>query len=604
MRGALATPDGSPPHWLRYARMGCGAVVLAVAISVIAGWFAGATGLTSYGGHNDMRPGGALLAGLAGVTLLINPEPLEPRSRTATVLVGILMLGGILGLLQALFGVSFGASWLFSAHPRAGEALYASPQSSLEMVFFAVAQLGPKTRRFSWIRGIAMVLFLVIALTFSVALVFGAEDLVEQGGQPGINRPGSVVMMTLSVGLTVVKARSSPMRWMWHPTLTGTLVRRLLPSMAVLPMALTCMTVIGQRLGWFDIELGIALLTVLITAVGVSIVAITAAVVHRAERRANGAAEYSQALLNSAPDATIVVDDKGAIRYANERTRTLLGYDPSELIGQPVELLVPDRIRPRHPRLRNVYSAAPTLRSMGAGLELTARHRDGREIPVEISLGPVHTDDGTIQVAALRDVTEKRAAQRALREAQERYRLLAEQDELTGLSNRRRFEADMESHLGLDGPSTGALLFIDLDHFKTVNDTLGHPAGDQLLILVAGAMAEVLPEHALIARRGGDEFLVLLREGSGAEAERHARALVATVPQVARQFDSTATRVSASAGIAVFDEFAPHERRCATAMNRADLALYAAKAAGRNQTHRWTPSDVPSPGTFGRPSTL
>lgn len=121
-------------------------------------------------------------------------------------------------------------------------------------------------------------------------------------------------------------------------------------------------------------------------------------------------------LLEYAPDATVIVDDVGRIRIVNAQTERLFGYYREELIGNPVEMLVPPRLRGRHVDQRDSYAADPHVRPMGVGLELFGLRKDGSEFPVEISLSPVITRDGTFVASAIRDVTERKAFERRLQE--------------------------------------------------------------------------------------------------------------------------------------------------------------------------------------------
>ncbi|HEY5789106.1 MAG TPA: ATP-binding protein [Gammaproteobacteria bacterium] len=127
---------------------------------------------------------------------------------------------------------------------------------------------------------------------------------------------------------------------------------------------------------------------------------------------------YTQ-FLESVPDAMLVVGHDGVIRAANSRVTELLYYTPAELVGRPVECLLPERLRSYHVAHRRTFAANPHARTMGTGMELLALSRDGREIPVEISLSPIETREGSLVAAALRDTTARVTAERALRQAKE-----------------------------------------------------------------------------------------------------------------------------------------------------------------------------------------
>ncbi|HEY6923529.1 MAG TPA: PAS domain S-box protein, partial [Steroidobacteraceae bacterium] len=141
-------------------------------------------------------------------------------------------------------------------------------------------------------------------------------------------------------------------------------------------------------------------------------------------------AELSRSVLDSSPDAMVVVDSKGHIIFVNQRLTELFGYGREEIRGQPVELLIPLRFRTAHVSHRAAFASERKVRPMGAGLELYACRKDGSEFPVEISLSPVQEAGTQLVAAAIRDVTERKRAQKELilaRETAENARRAADE---------------------------------------------------------------------------------------------------------------------------------------------------------------------------------
>ena len=135
-------------------------------------------------------------------------------------------------------------------------------------------------------------------------------------------------------------------------------------------------------------------------------------------------------ILESAPDAMLISDFNGRILLVNAETERLFGYPREELVGQAVEVLVPERFRGKHPGHRHGYTAHPRTRSMGEGLELCGLRKDNTEFPVEISLSPIETPEGTLISSAIRDVTGRKKAEEALRGSEEKLRMAVEAGEM------------------------------------------------------------------------------------------------------------------------------------------------------------------------------
>jgi PAS domain S-box-containing protein len=133
--------------------------------------------------------------------------------------------------------------------------------------------------------------------------------------------------------------------------------------------------------------------------------------------------KYLQLLLDTSPDAVLLSGSKGRIRQVNNRLEEMFGYSSGELVGKKVEILMPPRFRSAHRNLRSNYFALPRMRAMDENRELWGRRRDRTEFPVSISISPIYTDEGTLAILAIRDITEHKRTEAALRQSEERFRI-------------------------------------------------------------------------------------------------------------------------------------------------------------------------------------
>lgn len=424
----------------------------------------------------------------------------------------------------------------------------------------------------------------------------------------------------------------------------------------------------------------------------------------RRDQLVAGSERKFRALLESAPDAMVILDWHGRITLVNARVERLFGWSREEIVGQTISRLIPRRFAARyHEHLESCLRGAD-LQTTGRGHELSGLRKDGSEFPIEISLGPLRTDAGLLVSAAIRDITERKRAEAALREAEERFRTafeeapvgmalagldgrllkvnramceitgyareqleattfasithpddvlrdpeemrrlierdashyraerrflhaaghpipvdlsvavirdadgagehflaqvhditerkrfagqlqyLVDHDALTGMFNRRRFEQELQRELArADRYETGgALLAIDLDHFKYVNDTLGHSAGDELITRTGSLFRARLRATDIIARLGGDEFAVILPDADAQEAALVADSLLSVLRSAGRaeQAADRPKRVTASIGIALFGDGSSTSEEL---LVEADIAMYEAKESGRDR---------------------
>ena len=286
------------------------------------------------------------------------------------------------------------------------------------------------------------------------------------------------------------------------------------------------------------------------------------------------------AVLDAAASLIVVIDVEGRLVRWNRACEQLLGYTAAELDAPEALLdLVPAAER---------VSAEGATRLLMAGespvrAEFHWRTRDGELRLIAWSTTALTGPDGriTYMVGTGIDVTEARRWDEERMAAEERLRHMADHDALTGLVNRRRLEEELERHLahGRRYGMGGALLLLDLDDFKQVNDGHGHRAGDAVLTTVATVLRRRLRESDIVARFGGDEFAVIMPVGGAADAAELAELLV---DAVCREVPSPAGPIHASVGIAVFTDLTTPDE----ILSRADDAMYADKrAAARPLRH-------------------
>lgn len=306
-----------------------------------------------------------------------------------------------------------------------------------------------------------------------------------------------------------------------------------------------------------------------------------------AEERVSRSEARYRMLADNSSDMVFELDHDLVRRYVSPACRELLGYEPEEMIGiKPASMTYPDdaaRLTLAFQTLMNGSSTRLTIVSR-------IRHRNGRWIWVEAELRAVKDNDSgrtTSIVGALRDISARKAVEEELAVANRNLRLLADQDGPTGLTNRRAFDVALaKEHLRARREKQMlALIMIDVDKFKAFNDTYGHPAGDNCLRQVGGAIAATICRSGDVAARyGGEEFAVLLpntdEDGAAAIAERINLAIrCLAIPHVANAHDV----VTVSAGVACIDCLSVTPD---TLVQNADDALYRAKDFGRNAVVR------------------
>jgi diguanylate cyclase (GGDEF)-like protein/PAS domain S-box-containing protein len=288
------------------------------------------------------------------------------------------------------------------------------------------------------------------------------------------------------------------------------------------------------------------------------------------------------AVVESAYDGVVTVDQRENIKLFNKAAQEMFGYRLDDILGKKLTTLVPERYHAHHGDYVDKFAASPIKgRQMFERGNITGVRKDGSEFPVEISIAKI-TVNGLVEfTAVVRDVSERARMMDELR-------IRATTDALTGLSNRRMFQEKSVDLLALanrhDHPLSAIML--DIDKFKTINDTYGHAEGDRVLKAIAVACNKVARESDVVARMGGEEFAILLPITSAEEAVGLAERLRIAVAE--NQYDhdwdgGEPIAFTVSAGIGEWD---PADKKIDDVLNRADKALYRAKEGGRNRVER------------------
>jgi diguanylate cyclase (GGDEF)-like protein/PAS domain S-box-containing protein len=278
-------------------------------------------------------------------------------------------------------------------------------------------------------------------------------------------------------------------------------------------------------------------------------------------------------ILDLAPDVIITVDDEWQIVQFNRSATRVFGYSEDEIVGCSINTLVPERfIGVHYYHMKRFAEHGGSQMSMGERRELLARRKDGSEFPADIRISRVEAHGTAHFTAILRDISDQKLVEEQLVHQ-------ANHDELTGLPNRRLLSSHLDQAIKAAQRRSGhcAVLFMDLDRFKRINDTLGHAAGDSLLRQVAKRIGRRLRSMDVVARLGGDEFAVLITEIDNPTD------LTKIGQDILDQFGDPFAiaekplHVRSSIGIATFPEDGENSK---VLLRSADVALYRAKELG------------------------
>jgi len=330
-----------------------------------------------------------------------------------------------------------------------------------------------------------------------------------------------------------------------------------------------------------QVFVGTACLMSFPVALGMAERARLTASVRESELRYRMLADYSH-------DVVVRMRADGQRLYVSPSARDILGWEAAELLQPSQNLVHPDDLAVQQQTIAAVLASGHPVTAI-----YRLRHKDGHYVWMEAAARPIPSAEGdaTDVIFAGRDVSKRVAAEQALKASRDELEALAHLDSLTGLANRRQFDERLAHALGRSRRQglAVALMYMDIDHFKQVNDGHGHAAGDEVLRVFGRRLSACVRAGDLVARLGGDEFVVLIEDLSAPET---AEAIAAKLVEAMREsitVEGTTLHVTTSIGIA----YSAHPAVAKTLAAAADAALYAAKSAGRN-TWQLLPTDEPA----------
>ncbi|MFQ5579575.1 MAG: EAL domain-containing protein [Nitrospiria bacterium] len=281
-------------------------------------------------------------------------------------------------------------------------------------------------------------------------------------------------------------------------------------------------------------------------------------------------------IVSTTLDGIIITNDKGMVELFNPAAEKIFGYKSGEVIGESVNLLIPSPYRKEQSECLPHYLDSEERGVVGARREVSGQRKDGTKFPIELAVSEVRLNHGKLFTGVIRDITDRK-------EMEEQLRNKAFQDSLTSLPNRSLLISRLERSIKLAKARKDylfAVLFLDLDRFKIINDSLGHAVGDRLLIAIARRMERCLRPGDTVARLGGDELAILLEDVGDLMFARRVSERIHKELELPFTVEGHEIFITVSIGIALssigYD-------RPEDVLRDADIAMYRAKSLGKSR---------------------
>lgn len=554
----------------------CSAVTAAVSLAVLFGWAAGFDApKTILPGYPEMKPAGAggfLLMAL-GLALSVRDER-GRRFRWAPAVTGcIVAAGGAIVLCAYIFHISSQInSALIPNLDPASATTRVSPISACSFILLGISLALVRLRRFDQFGGCLATLALAATYVAILGHLYHANTFYGFSDINGMPLHTAFLFIVMGIGLFARNRGFHLVRLITSDSLGGAAARRLIPIVVLIPSIIGWLRVMGQERGLYDTGFGSAMSVTTLTGLMLGMVLIYSRTMHRSdqERRAAEAdladKETRYRLLVDFGQGSISTHDlDGKLLSINPAGTRVLGYEEHEMVGHDLREFLPRNLLPAF----EAYLRTVRYEGIAEGLFAMVA-KDGRTLTFRFN-NVLVSEDGveSYVLGHAQDVTE-------LLEAQKQLKDLSLRDDLTGLYNRRGFLTMAEHQLKLerhDGTARGlTLLFADMDGLKEINDTYGHEAGSLAIKALGRLIVSVVRSADLVARWGGDEFVIL---SVGAQDE-NAQLMVDRIMERIDEYNAESRDpylISCSIGLAAVED----QHDLDDVIARADEAMYIEK---------------------------
>jgi diguanylate cyclase (GGDEF)-like protein/PAS domain S-box-containing protein len=573
------------------SKISSGSVILISGLT-LAGWTFGLPLLGRFfPGLAPMNPVTALTLILSGTALWLVAQdtPVNRISRRAgQALAFLVALAGGLKLGGYLLGFDLGIDqWLFQKQLQLSDSVLSrmAPNTALNFILLGLALLflDLKIGRGGWLAEYLAVAALLNAFLVLLGYAYDVPVLYTVIRHTPMAFSSALGFLILCAGVLLSRPHRGMMSVITSPHLGGVLTRRLLPAALSLPIVLGWVRLKGQHAMLFSNEFGIALFAVMTAAIASALLLWTASSLDRvdADRRQTettlrASEQRNRLVVEASYNAFIEINADDVIIDWNPQAEATFGWSRNEAVGRSLAgTIIPERYRGEYRKGFEALMGAGEEPILNKRIELMALRRSGQEFPVELTISTIQTENYYSFIAFLHDITERK-------ELEEHLRQIGLHDALTGLPNRILLTDRLNQAMSRTRwhKRLVATLFLDLDGFKTINDTLGHEIGDRMLKALAERLQTCLRDGDTVARLGGDEFVIILADVAKEEDIPPIVQKILHVLAKPIQLDRHELAITTSIGISLFPN---DDESVESLLKKADIAMYQAKRDGKNR---------------------